>query len=879
MAQLDVDLAAWLSDRPTGEALTSLAMADPLTVTRWCSTGLSTLVEHLGASHVWQARGLAARQRGDTRLAVRYLRRAVVLADARGDLDRAADVRATLAATLALVGRPREALALLEQAEAAASAGQLARIQMRKGAVLGLLGRPSDSVEVLGAAVVALRSAGDVLWEARALNNRAIARMELGATRLAAVDARRSQELYSRIDQGLEAGSAIHNLGYLAFRFGDIPQALDRLAQAGYLLARAGAPVPEVAIDRSVVLLAAGLPDEAYQQIEACLASFGRVDARSALHAEALLVAARAALAAGRPDRALECAGQAQRLFTRQGNRRAATLARLEGLRARRILGAPAGPLLRSALILAGELEELAVPESVDARLLAGRVALDAGRAELAQAELRRAAGGRLRGPALARATGWLAQELAEQAAGSRRGVLRAAGSGLRAVEQHRLTLGSTELRAHATSHGAELVAGALRQVVDGSDPRQLLAWSERWRAMTVDALPSRPPDSPQALADLGELREVSRMLTGGAADRSQAASLMRRQRALEAAVLANARQARAGSAAGPVQGFDLGRLFEALAGRQLVSVVEVDGVLHALLVSGRRVRRFHLGAAAAAAREVEFARFGLRAAVLGRGGVGAAARLAAAAQLLQQALLGPVVAALDDSPLVLVPPTRLQATPWALLPALADRAFTVAPSARAWVRARATPAPPRRRVVLVRGPGMASEAAEVPVLAELHPGAVLLADDAAGVEATLDALDGAWLGHVAAHGTFRADNPMFSSLQLADGPLTIHDLERLRRPPHRLVLSACDAGLGASVGADELLGLVSALMAVGSAGVLAAVLPVADTSVVELSVLVHRRLLAADDLAEAARAARGDLAGDPVAAATAAAFLAFGAA
>jgi CHAT domain-containing protein len=34
---------------------------------------------------------------------------------------------------------------------------------------------------------------------------------------------------------------------------------------------------------------------------------------------------------------------------------------------------------------------------------------------------------------------------------------------------------------------------------------------------------------------------------------------------------------------------------------------------------------------------------------------------------------------------------------------------------------------------------------------------------------------------HVAAHGVFRADSPMFSSLRLADGPLTVHDLERLR--------------------------------------------------------------------------------------------------
>ena len=39
-------------------------------------------------------------------------------------------------------------------------------------------------------------------------------------------------------------------------------------------------------------------------------------------------------------------------------------------------------------------------------------------------------------------------------------------------------------------------------------------------------------------------------------------------------------------------------------------------------------------------------------------------------------------------------------------------------------------------------------------------------------------------------HGTFRADNPMFSSILLDDGPLIVHDFERLGRAPYRLVLA-----------------------------------------------------------------------------------------
>ncbi len=55
--------------------------------------------------------------------------------------------------------------------------------------------------------------------------------------------------------------------------------------------------------------------------------------------------------------------------------------------------------------------------------------------------------------------------------------------------------------------------------------------------------------------------------------------------------------------------------------------------------------------------------------------------------------------------------------------PALRDRVVSVAPSARAWLRARAAVPPARRRVVLARGPGLATDGAEVPALAPMYDG------------------------------------------------------------------------------------------------------------------------------------------------------------
>jgi CHAT domain-containing protein len=110
------------------------------------------------------------------------------------------------------------------------------------------------------------------------------------------------------------------------------------------------------------------------------------------------------------------------------------------------------------------------------------------------------------------------------------------------------------------------------------------------------------------------------------------------------------------------------------------------------------------------------------------------------------------------------------------------------------------------------------------------------------------------------------------------DGPLTVYDFEQLRRAPHRLVLSSCDSGVLAPVGADELLGLVSSLLPLGTAGIVAGVVPLNDHAVVPLMVTLHRCLRAGQSLAEAMYCVRQDVNGDPVRQAAAMSLLALGA-
>jgi CHAT domain-containing protein len=110
------------------------------------------------------------------------------------------------------------------------------------------------------------------------------------------------------------------------------------------------------------------------------------------------------------------------------------------------------------------------------------------------------------------------------------------------------------------------------------------------------------------------------------------------------------------------------------------------------------------------------------------------------------------------------------------------------------------------------------------------------------------------------------------------DGPLTAYDLERLTCAPQRIVLSSCDSGRGATAGADELLGLVSALIPLGTIGLVASVVPVNDAAAVPLMTGLHRRLRRGASLAEALRDARQDLVQEPTVTACGWSFVALGA-
>ena len=293
-------------------------------------------------------------------------------------------------------------------------------------------------------------------------------------------------------------------------------------------------------------------------------------------------------------------------------------------------------------------------------------------------------------------------------------------------------------------------------------------------------------------------------------------------------------------------------------------------------MATAGRLHLVHVGPAQAATHSLAHTLFALRREGAGRGTY--RLDLTEIGRRLEMSLLGDSVRLLRGGPVVVVPTGKLHAVPWGLMPSLQGRPTAVAPSAAAWLRARRAPRPEEDRVVLVGGPRLVTGHAEVRHLVAQYPDAVVLAEGDATAERVMAAMDGAWLVHMAAHGTFRSDSPLFSAIELDDGPLTVYDLERLKQAPYHVVLSSCSSAVGVAVGADELLGLVSALIALGSAGVVASVVPVNDPATVPLMTALHQHLRAGSDLAQALMLAQHEVGNDPVARATAYSFIALGA-
>ncbi|MGY1661961.1 CHAT domain-containing protein [Geodermatophilus sp. SYSU D00705] len=831
-----------------------------------------------------RALGVAAMNLSEIDVAVIHLRAAVAAGRRAGSRTRVGEARMSLASALTLRGQTGRASREIDAAVRDLDGVQGARARVQRAAILQELGRYDAALDELRRTLPVLRQAGEAQWAARALNNRSLihlGRRAFGAAEADLLDARR---LCQDHQLDLLVAYAEQNLGCVKATRGDVPACLRHFDAAEEHYARHDVVEPSLLVDRAGVLLSVRLLDEARTTAEAAVAAYEQ-HGRGVHLPEAQLLLSTVALVQGATATAAASADAAVRGFRRLGRVNSLALARFARFQAQ-VAADPGGVGPERAAQLAADLEAAGwrVP-ALEARVLAGRMALDRGDRAVARRHLRTASRARHAGPADARARAWLAEALLRDADGRRAAALSALRAGLRIVEDHQATLGATELRAHVSLQRGAIARTGLRMALADGDPRRVLWWAERGRASALRLRPARPPEHPELARDLADLRSTMAEIEEARTDGRPDEALVAHQVVLERRIRDRCRTLEAGEGVPHRLGTPVAELTEPLGDAALVEYVELEGDLTAVTVVGHRLRLHSLGRADAvrqALTHVPFALHRLAAAQTGPAGRGAAAAavLERAAAVSDELLLAPLRAHVGERPLVVVPTGPLQSLPWSVLPSCRGRPVTVSPSATIWQQAVTRPRPPEdAAVVVVAGPGLPGATLEAATIGALYPGATVLAGPAATAARLATCTDGAAMLHLAAHGVVRSDNALFSALALADGPLTVYELERLARPPFSVVLAACDTGRPHVVAGGEVLGFGAALLGGGTATLVAPVVPVPDAATVPLMRAYHQGLRAGRSPAEALAAAQAGLdPADSAGRAAAAAFVCLGA-
>lgn len=219
--------------------------------------------------------------------------------------------------------------------------------------------------------------------------------------------------------------------------------------------------------------------------------------------------------------------------------------------------------------------------------------------------------------------------------------------------------------------------------------------------------------------------------------------------------------------------------------------------------------------------------------------------------QKLYDRLLAPLLHLIDQRDLVIVPTGRLHYLPFHALHdgigyVIETRAISYAPSAAVLQQCLARGTGEVATALLM---GAADEAApqiqnEIEYLGKMFSNAELYAEELATLGVLKSRAVHKDLLHLACHAHFRADNPQFSALKLADGWLTVSDISTLKLRSGLVTLSACETGVSAVAPGEELIGLARGFFLAGAATVVLSLWSIDDEATLELMRVFYHELI-----------------------------------
>jgi len=764
-------------------------------------------------------------------------------------------------------GGPQAALAQLDALVAAGAARAWPGIVPAAAGVRGLLalrgGRQDEALRALDTAVAQLADA-DPVDACRALLNRGTLHSERRDVAAARADYEECARRARAAGFDLLEFKAEHNLGYVHFREGRLPEALASMEAAAR---RLPGPVRPTALrDRSEVLLEAGLVGVADETLAEAAELFAAERLPREV-AECELGRAECALLRGDPVAARGWASSARRRFARRGDEAWVVRSSLLELQAdaavyaHRHEGRAARAGWAGVARRAAEVEELCRTTGRPAwQRAASYLRIEADLARGSGPDPRRVLDGigpvRADEPLTLRLHGRRVRALLATAAGQPERAAHHVRAGQRDLALHRSRFGSLDLRTAGAVHGTALAELDMRLALGSGRPDDVLECAERVRAVMGGAPRVNPPADPQTAELLRELRrlvEGSRPVTGRPASDPERVRLFAEAKRLKVEILARSWHEPGGpSDERAARAHEARAVVEARRSTTLVDVIDHDGHLVAVRMDATGSTLAELGPVGPPAELVRRVHADLEVvanplvpaelrAVADRSMRGSLERL--------DAIVAPVLRGADE--LVVVAGGWLGVLPWGMLPSRRGAATVVAPSVHHWMR-YAGAGLPDAPVTTAAGPGLVHAADEARRIAELWPGGRALVDDDASVQHVARALASPGIVHLAAHGRHEPDNPLFSSLRLADGPLFAHELDAGGAVPDLVLLSSCEVGRATIRAGGEALGLASVLLRTGVACVVAAIAPLPDETAMQVMTGVHERLRAGVPIATA---------------------------
>jgi len=654
----------------------------------------------------------------------------------------------------------------------------------------------------------------------------------------------------------VQRAKAEHNLGYAYLLAGDIVGALRAMESARSALAPLSVVSRAVGEqDRAEVLTAAGRAREAIAALQSAASAYGSRGLRN-FQAQCELTLAGSLL---REDaaRARVVARRAARHFRSQSSPALAIRADAMEVLAEVGMGRRSAALVSRADEVAAELNHHGYRrESSIVALQAARLAVRRG--ELTEARHRLQRVRVTEDSSVATRLLWheVRAELAH-ARGNNRRARDLVAAGLDDLHAWQSSFGSLDLQSTLVGHGRDLAMQGLRLALADGSPSLAYEWSERARALVARVTPVRPPADEQQAGLLTELRVLY------AADPAPRSADGRRLDQLRDRIREQSWYGDGSGQVGEPAALEEVQAELAATDACLLAHVAVDGWITAIVVTGTEAHTVRLCEATPVGEDLDRIAADLDMAASQLAGPFAAAirgSLDERLRVVSDLLVAPVLPLVGDRRLVLTPSGQLTGTPWTLLPGLAGRPVTVPPSATRWLELRRSGAHPRPRVGLVAGPYVERAEEEVTRASAAWPRATVLTGERAVATQVADLAAKVDVLHLAGHGRHPGDNPLFSAVELTDGPWFGYDIDQLSHTPATVVLSSCELGRASVRSGDEVVGMTAAWLHAGARCVTSSPTLVADDVACEVLAGWHARVAKGDPPADALADAVRDL-------------------